>query len=75
MASLLETFRRRIGSLVEGDVINTDFKPVVVDEEVINKTRIYAPRYRCSQRLGKGLFYTDSERKAERDRMSRIQLP
>lgn len=55
--------------------MNADFKPVVVDEEVVNKTRAYASRYRCSQRLGKGLFYTDSERKAELDRMNRVELP
>ena len=75
MPSLLENFRRQVGTLIEGDIVNADFKPVVVDEEVLNKTRTYASRYRCSQRLGKGLFYTDSERKAEYDRMSRIKLP
>jgi len=75
MASLLENFRRRIGTLVDGDIVNTNFKPVVVDEEVLDKTKTFASRYRCSQRLGKGLFYTDSERKAERARLSKIKLP
>ncbi len=75
MASLLENFKQRIGILVERDVMNADFRPVVVDEDVLNKTRTYASRYRCSQRLGKGLFYTDSEREAEHARMIRIKLP
>ena len=75
MASLLEQFKHRVGSLVRGNVINADFKPVVVDDEVVAKTSTYASRYRCSQRLGKGLFYTDSERKAACDRMRRIKLP
>lgn len=75
MAGILEAFQKRVGTLVNHDVIDADYRAIAIDESVRAQTQKYATRYRASQRIGKGLFFTDTEKKAEVERMRGRPLP
>ena len=75
MPGILRSFRSKIGKLTNCDVINSEYKPLFVDEQVIIKTKAYSNRHRCSQRLGKGLFFTDNEKKNKINKTNKLSLP
>ncbi len=76
MAGILRLFQERIGSLInDPDSINRNFAEFEVDEKSVKKTQHFAVRHRCSQRLGKGLFFTDAEKKKSIEKMRRLTLP
>lgn len=75
MVGILEAFEKIVGTLVNHDVIDTDYRAIAIDESVRQQTQKYSTRYRASQRIGKGLFYTDAEKKAEIERMRERPLP
>ncbi len=75
MPRLLQIFTQKVGRLVSADPIEAEFKPISVDQSVIASTQSHATRHRCSQRLSKGLFFTDKEKKDNILRMRKISLP
>jgi hypothetical protein len=75
MAYLLDLFRNKIGKLVDRDTTDIAFREIEIDETVLNNTQKYPTRHRCSQRLGKGLFFTDKEKKEKISRLRKIVLP
>ena len=75
MVSILRLFREKVGRLKNQDTIDQHFCEVTVDENVIKKTQKLALRHRCSQRLGKGLFFTDKEKNKTIAEMRKLILP
>ncbi|MCK4619957.1 MAG: hypothetical protein KAT52_08415 [Desulfobacterales bacterium] len=75
MSSILRLFREKVGRLTDQDTIDQHFCEVTVDENVIKKTQKLALRHRCSQRLGKGLFFTDKEKNETIAEMRKLILP
>ena len=75
MGDILESFKKKVGSLISPDVIDADYQALTIDDSVKRQTKKYATRYRASQRIGKGLFFTDNEKKEELDRMRKRPLP
>lgn len=75
MPGILKSFKSKIGKLTNRDIINSEYKPLFVDEQVVIKTKAYSIRHRCSQRLGKGLFFTDNEKKNKINKINKLALP
>ncbi len=75
MPDILQSFRKRIGKLVDGEVLDRDFEPVTVDTKVVENTKLYSTRHRGSQRLSKGLFFTDSEKKETLHELRTMKMP
>lgn len=76
MASILRLFQEKIGSLIDDpDSINKNYSEVKIDAKAVQKTKKFAVRHRCSQRLGKGLFFTDAEKKKSIKKMRHLTLP
>ncbi len=75
MPSILQQFKEEVGELVAGDVHNMEYSQVKIDEQIISQTQKFSTRHRCSQRLGKGLFFTDSEKAKRIKDLREINLP
>ncbi len=59
---------------VEGDVIDMDFRPLVVTEELRNMVMAYPWRFR-DVRIAHGLFHTDEEKKQRLEELRKVKLP
>lgn len=57
------------------DIWDADFKPLEVIDRTRNLTHEHTSRHRGSQRISKGMFYTDKERKEKRDALRSLRLP
>ena len=75
MKRILDCFKELTGGLLNRDVMDLDYRKVIIDERSIETTKTYSSRYRSSQRLGKGLFFTNEEKKIKKKKLASIELP
>ena len=75
MRKILDCFKELTGGLLNQDVMDLDYRKVIIDEQSIETTKKYSSRYRSSQRLGKGLFFTDEEKEKKKKELASIELP
>lgn len=76
MSKISTLFQEKMGVLFpDRDVFDDDFSVHQIDEEAVKVTQEYSGRYRCSQRIGKGLFFTDAEKDELKKRLREMRLP
>lgn len=62
------------GDLVEEDIIDRNFRPLVVTEELRNYVLSHPLKFR-DIRIAHGYFLTDEERRAKIERLRKVKLP
>ncbi len=75
MPEILKQFKKEVGKLVTEDVQDMEYSQIWVDDQTILQTKKNSTRHRCSQRLGKGLFFTDSEKAKKIKKLRETVLP
>ncbi len=76
MSGIWRLFQEKIGRLTSWpDPLDKDFAKIRIDKNVVSETQQLAVRHRCSQRLGKGLFFTDEEKQKFMDEVRQLSLP
>ena len=72
---ILKEFRKKVGHLVEGDVLEKEYGKIIIDEEVRETTKKFGFRLRGGVRITHGLFYTDEEKEKEKKELLKVKLP
>ncbi|NMX22306.1 hypothetical protein C5S30_07825 [ANME-1 cluster archaeon GoMg4] len=73
--SILEAYRKEIGHLIEGDVLDKPFPKPKIDEGAREEAIKYAGSFRGGVGITHGYFYTDEEREKRKQELLNVKLP
>ena len=73
--NILQLFHKEVGSLIDKDIWDTDYKKIDIDEDCRNFIIRHSTRIRGGVRIRRGLIYTDKEAKERKEKLRKIKLP
>lgn len=73
--SMISTFHRKVGNLLEVDIWDQEYSEVKINEESKRIIDLFSHRYRGSVRLSSGMFPTSKEYMDKKKELLGVKIP